>query len=688
MDNKTELTAFAWEYHLEELENMIMSGRYKLLNLFFHHEFEIDFPSREKIVNYINNKKIKVNAVTISKPPSYNYFLNNINNSLLNLEIWETFWLNRTHNETLLNNRLYKSIHVNKFKFKFKYPFASFNGKSRFYRTILIDKLYEKNLNKVGNITYHQTRTNFDNSYVPKYYNNQRLVINDTYTKNYSSYLFNEIYLDSFMHIPAESSIDTFVFSEKTASPILCKLPFLTIGSVGYHQKLKELGFQMYDEIFDYSFDNEEDVEKRISMIVENIQFVVDNTHKLKKLHNKIKHKLEYNREKALEIISDYNIIPSLIKSHYNRLKKITHVKYEEKELIDISRYFNNFNMPQKDYISSPSQSVYDLWNNFIVEELEKELEEYRPKNLVILGENEWEPWFSDKTLSLIKKYNVNVVYVIGALISNYLKNRIKSYNYNNIDLQCWPTFYFVYAVPLLKQIQPIKVEHFKYSFICMNNRGHEHRCALVDHLEKYKLINSNNVITWHNFLNENMQYNYKYFKHRQIKLDDDFDVKLDSYIIPRQYFESLFDIVSEATHHCIFITEKTVKALYYKKPFIVFGAQGFHKYLKELGFELYDEIFDYSFDNEPDLEKRADLFAKEVKKLEAIKTIEQRDKIRQMLSNKIDNNYKNMLRLISDESYIPEKVKLLMTTINSIDDIHYKNKYSRILTTMRSNLK
>jgi hypothetical protein len=46
------------------------------------------------------------------------------------------------------------------------------------------------------------------------------------------------------------------------------------------------------------------------------------------------------------------------------------------------------------------------------------------------------------------------------------------------------------------------------------------------------------------------------------------------------------------------------------------------------------------------------------------------------------------MLRLISDDSYIPQKVKSLMLTINDIDDIHYKNKYKEILKTMNSKLK
>ena len=34
-----------------------------------------------------------------------------------------------------------------------------------------------------------------------------------------------------------------------------------------------------------------------------------------------------------------------------------------------------------------------------------------------------------------------------------------------------------------------------------------------------------------------------------------------------------------------------------FQKPFLVWGGQGIHAKLKDLGFELYDELFDYSFD-------------------------------------------------------------------------------------------
>ena len=52
------------------------------------------------------------------------------------------------------------------------------------------------------------------------------------------------------------------------------------------------------------------------------------------------------------------------------------------------------------------------------------------------------------------------------------------------------------------------------------------------------------------------------------------------------------------------------------KKPFIVFSCVDFHKMLSELGFKLYDEVIDYSFDSEPNIEIRAEKFTKNVSKI------------------------------------------------------------------------
>ena len=54
------------------------------------------------------------------------------------------------------------------------------------------------------------------------------------------------------------------------------------------------------------------------------------------------------------------------------------------------------------------------------------------------------------------------------------------------------------------------------------------------------------------------------------------------------------------------------------KKPFLVLGPQGYHKWLQETkGIEMYDEIFDYGFDDEPLLEHRIEGIVQNIRLLD-----------------------------------------------------------------------
>lgn len=46
------------------------------------------------------------------------------------------------------------------------------------------------------------------------------------------------------------------------------------------------------------------------------------------------------------------------------------------------------------------------------------------------------------------------------------------------------------------------------------------------------------------------------------------------------------------------FITEKTYKAFYFELPLLTVGVRDTHAHIKQLGFELFPELFDYSFDD------------------------------------------------------------------------------------------
>ena len=43
--------------------------------------------------------------------------------------------------------------------------------------------------------------------------------------------------------------------------------------------------------------------------------------------------------------------------------------------------------------------------------------------------------------------------------------------------------------------------------------------------------------------------------------------------------------------------SEKSFKSLFYRKPFISIAGPYWYETFKKFGFELYDELFDYSFD-------------------------------------------------------------------------------------------
>ena len=55
----------------------------------------------------------------------------------------------------------------------------------------------------------------------------------------------------------------------------------------------------------------------------------------------------------------------------------------------------------------------------------------------------------------------------------------------------------------------------------------------------------------------------------------------------------------------CGYFTEKITKPLYYGQPFIVIGFKNSLKFLKEMGFETYDDIFDESYDELETWEER-----------------------------------------------------------------------------------
>lgn len=72
-------------------------------------------------------------------------------------------------------------------------------------------------------------------------------------------------------------------YSEKTFKPMINCMPFIIHGQPGANHHLKEMGFKIFDEMFDYSFDFEQDHKKRYIMMIEMLKGVIEKLNAMSK---------------------------------------------------------------------------------------------------------------------------------------------------------------------------------------------------------------------------------------------------------------------------------------------------------------------------------------------------------------------------------------------------------------------
>jgi len=77
-----------------------------------------------------------------------------------------------------------------------------------------------------------------------------------------------EIVAETFGH---HNHDDTFFISEKTTKPIAMKHPFMVLSSFHFLSNLRALGFRTFKDHLDESYDLEQDIKKRIEIIINNL---------------------------------------------------------------------------------------------------------------------------------------------------------------------------------------------------------------------------------------------------------------------------------------------------------------------------------------------------------------------------------------------------------------------------------
>lgn len=92
-------------------------------------------------------------------------------------------------------------------------------------------------------------------------------------------------------------------------------------------------------------------------------------------------------------------------------------------------------------------------------------------------------------------------------------------------------------------------------------------------------------------------------------------------YTTKSHYADTLFNIISETSFETdsTNLTEKSFKAFANSHPFLIIGDVGSNELVRSFGFELYDELVDYSFDSIPERDKRLNEALKQIRNVYSI---------------------------------------------------------------------
>lgn len=301
-------------------------------------------------------------------------------------------------------------------------------------------------------------------------------------------------------------------------------------------------------------------------------------------------------------------------------------------EMVKITHRWTN-NLPEfvQDIIDNPS-----LVTHVLLDYLQEVLYTY-PDNIVSY----------ELLIETAYKHNIPLTIVTPYLESMPPLLDFTQTKYKNINMIHEPMYWFkrTYLMWTLSQVnidlnlsKNINMndmnfgEHltdFKYPFICTNNIAKEHRCLIMDLLAKHNLIDVG-AISWrdirHAFDNDRHlypdlldsqrgNYPYQYWTPKRMFLDYDLSY-FHQETVPKQYSQSFMQLVTESDDIVAFFSEKTATPILLNKPFLVAGGAYHHRELNKLGFVNYDELFDYSFDVEPDMHKRYELLVRNVKRI------------------------------------------------------------------------
>ena len=283
----------------------------------------------------------------------------------------------------------------------------------------------------------------------------------------------------------------------------------------------------------------------------------------------------------------------------------------------------------------------------------------YFPTEGFCINETGW----TDNLKKQFKKHNLqkNLKYfVTGNLLNNTIEIFDKTFSLNCFERVLETALYD----SKLQKFNKIK-NNRKYDFLSYNANPRPGRNALASEIIRHGL-NKNALFSWIGnpdwmFDRDNQNLSLQFLTQLgQKHYTDIFKKGFTPYILDvngsskagvvnlindAHYSNSYFSLISETetSDQCIFITEKTYKAIYAGHPFIIWGNPGTLTYLRSIGYKTFPTLFDESYDTELDPVKRLAMILAEVKKFKELSIIEKQLLIK-MQNDIVEHNYQHLL--------------------------------------------
>ena len=328
----------------------------------------------------------------------------------------------------------------------------------------------------------------------------------------------------------------------------------------------------------------------------------------------------------------------------------------------------------------------YFLWGNSFPNDVYQLMKEKNPpKGFYVVGPEEWEPvtLFYDPFVYECFKYyieanNIDFKVIAGAIMD---KDNI-NYDYAQDPYFANHPTYFAHCIvthAVDNKVTPFGINKNKILklFTSLNGRPHPWRCEFIDTMYANKLFDDG-YISWHELDHDNdvYEYDWKHWTPQKMEFDVNWqrtDGMKDLYFPPNEFQTSAISLISESNTRCLFYAEKTFVPIFHKRAFFIYGAPYANTYLEKMGFKIFDNVIDYSFDSILDDTERCNAYFKEVNKLKQIPHTE----LVEMLQPRVEHNYTRMLEIVENKEYVPD-IWNTITKENSNHD-HLVN-YNRIL--------